>query len=78
MQLFYGEVLQYQRTEYGKQIVQSLSAQLNNEYGLGFSKRNLLYMMQFAKVFPEQDIEHLVSQNAIPSKLGLLTVDNYR
>jgi hypothetical protein len=39
-----------------QKIVQSLVAQLKNEYGKGFSKRNILYMMQFAKTFPEKKI----------------------
>ena len=46
------EVLQNQRAEYGEQIVQALSAQLIVDYRKGFSKRNLLYMMQFARILP--------------------------
>lgn len=50
------KVLNNERAVYGEQIVQSLSAQLIIEYGKGFSKRNILYMMQFAKIFPEKKI----------------------
>jgi len=50
------EVLQNERAEYGKQIVQTVSAQLMLEYGRGFSKRNLFNMMQFSEVFPDEKI----------------------
>ncbi|MDQ1354307.1 MAG: hypothetical protein QG657_4616 [Acidobacteriota bacterium] len=40
------------RAEYGKQIVQSLAAQLVLRYGRGFSKRNLWYMVQLYENFP--------------------------
>jgi predicted nuclease of restriction endonuclease-like (RecB) superfamily len=50
------EVLQNQRAEYGKEIVHTLSPQLSDEYGAAFSEKNLRRMMQFAKVFPEQEI----------------------
>lgn len=71
------EVLQNQRAEYGEQIVQSLSAQLKNEYGLGFSKRNLLYMMQFAKVFPEQEIvTPLIQQLSWTHILALIPIED--
>jgi predicted nuclease of restriction endonuclease-like (RecB) superfamily len=50
------EVLNNKRAEYGKEIVHTLSAQLSDEYGAAFSEKNLRRMMQFAKVFPEQEI----------------------
>jgi predicted nuclease of restriction endonuclease-like (RecB) superfamily len=50
------EILQNARAGYGEQIVQSLAAQLELEYGKGFSKRNLFNMMQFAEVFPDEKI----------------------
>jgi hypothetical protein len=49
-------VLGEERAEYGKQIVQTLSAQLVIEYGPGFSEKSLRRMIQFAEVFPEQKI----------------------
>ena len=40
------------RAEYGKQIVQSLTAQLVLRYGRGFSKRNLWNMIQLYESYP--------------------------
>lgn len=50
------EVLHCERAEYGQQIVPSLSAQLTAEYGRGWSKRNMAYMIRFAEVFPDEQI----------------------
>jgi len=52
------EVLGDQRAAYGQQIVNALSAQLTAEYGRGFSRSNLFYMLQFAEVFPDEQIVH--------------------
>lgn len=58
------EVLGNQRAEYGKQIVVSIVQQLQEEYGSkGFEERNIRRMMQFASIFPdEQILSPLVSQ----------------
>ncbi|OGU58496.1 MAG: cytoplasmic protein [Ignavibacteria bacterium GWF2_33_9] len=50
------EILKEKRAEYGKQIVQTLSAQLTIEYGTSFSEKNLRRMMQFAEEFPDEQI----------------------
>lgn len=50
------EILRESRAEYGKQIVVSLSRQLAVEYGTSFSEKNLRRMMQFAEVFPDEQI----------------------
>ena len=52
------EVLHCERAKYGKEIVQALSAQLTAEYGRGWSKRNLAYMIRFAEVFSDEQILH--------------------
>lgn len=52
------EVLQHQRAEYGKEIINSLSKQLEQEYGKGWSKRQIHYCLRFAEVFPEEEIVH--------------------
>ncbi len=41
---------------YGKQIVATLWRQLSSEYGSSFSEKNLRRMMQFAEVFPDEQI----------------------
>lgn len=50
------EILGGERAEYGKQIVVTLAQQLTNEFGRGFSEKQLRRMMQFAELFPEQSI----------------------
>lgn len=50
------EVLGNKRAEYGKEIVQTLSEQLVQEYGSGFSAKYLRKMMHFADVFPDFQI----------------------
>jgi hypothetical protein len=56
------DILQEQRAEYGQEIVPTLSAQLAPEFGQGFSKSNLLRMIQFAEAFPQQEIVATVSR----------------
>jgi predicted nuclease of restriction endonuclease-like (RecB) superfamily len=45
------DILQNKRANYGKQIVSSLSVQLENNYGRNFTEKNLRRMMQFAEQF---------------------------
>ncbi len=40
-----------ERAEYGKQVVESLSAQLTQKYEKGFSTTNLWYFRQFFQVY---------------------------
>jgi hypothetical protein len=42
------EILKGDRAEYGEKIVHALSSQLHQEYGQGFTKRNLFNMIRFA------------------------------
>lgn len=49
-----GELLDNKRAEYGKQIVLTVSRQLQSEYGdKGFEPRTIRRMMQFASLFPD-------------------------
>lgn len=50
------EILKGDRAEYGEKIVHALSAQLQQEYGQGFTRRNLFNMIRFAQVFPQEEI----------------------
>ena len=51
------EELGNQRAEYGKQIVATVSTQLQDEYGKkGFGPRSIWRMMQFATLFPDSQI----------------------
>lgn len=57
------DILRQERAAYGERIVSSVAEQLEQEYGRGFSRRNLLYMMQFAEVFPDLKIvQSLIAQ----------------
>jgi hypothetical protein len=47
------------RAGYGQRIVHALSAQLHQEYGQGFTKRNLFNMIRFAQVFPVRERDGL-------------------
>jgi predicted nuclease of restriction endonuclease-like (RecB) superfamily len=59
------DVLQNERAEYGKEILQTLSGKLTEEYGRGFDRRNLHYMVRFAELFPDEQIV-----NALRSQLS--------
>jgi len=55
------DILKEKRADYGEQIVATLSRQLTAEYGRGFTRTNLFYMVQFAEAFPDQRIVHALS-----------------
>lgn len=50
------DVLGGQRAGYGEEIVATLSRQLAGDYGRGFEEKNLRRMVQFAEVFPAEEI----------------------
>ena len=50
------EILKEKRAEYGAEIVSALGRQLEQEFGRGFSEKNLRRIIQFAEVFPDQRI----------------------
>jgi len=50
------DILGMERADYGKQIVQTLSGKLTAEYGRGFSRTNLFYMIRFVEVFSDLKI----------------------
>ena len=51
------DVLNYERAEYGKQIVAQVARQLQDEYGTkGFDEKSIRRMMQFARLMPESQI----------------------
>lgn len=51
-----SDVLQNERADYGKQIVATLSQQLTADYGRNFDSKNLFRMIQFAALFPDEQI----------------------
>ncbi len=50
------EILAEKRADYGKRIVASVGRLLASEFGSGFGEKNLWRMIQFAEVFPDEEI----------------------
>ncbi|MDQ1095343.1 MULTISPECIES: DUF1016 N-terminal domain-containing protein [Chryseobacterium] len=50
------DILQNQRAEYGKQILPTLSAKLENLYGRNFTEKNIRRMVRFSEQFPDIEI----------------------
>lgn len=46
------------RATYGDRVITNIAKTLSDEYGRGFAKRNLHYMMRFAETFPDQNFVH--------------------
>ncbi|MFH0797602.1 MAG: PDDEXK nuclease domain-containing protein [Candidatus Omnitrophota bacterium] len=46
------EIIKSDRAEYGKQTIQSLSGELIQRYGKGFSEQNLWHMVKFSETYP--------------------------
>jgi hypothetical protein len=71
------EVLGKERAAYGRQIVVSLSRQLMEEHGSSFGEKNLRRMIQFAEVFPEEEIVvSLIRQLSWTHFIALLPLKN--
>lgn len=49
-------ILKEKRAEYGEKIIAALGRQLEIEFGRGFTAKNLHRMVQFAEVFPDEQI----------------------
>ncbi|NPA35457.1 MAG: DUF1016 domain-containing protein [Chlorobi bacterium] len=46
------EVLDFKRAEYSKEVIKSLSKRLTEEYGKGWSEKQLRHCIRFAETFP--------------------------
>lgn len=66
------DILQNQRAEYGKQIVSTVSKQLENSYGRNFTEKNVRRMMQFAELFSEMNIVVTLSRQLTRSHFLVL------
>ena len=67
------QILQGDRAEYGKQIINALSQQLTQTYGKGWSSRQLRQCIQFATTFPDAEKLHAVCAKLSWSHLRLLS-----
>ena len=61
-QRIYLDVLAGQRASYGEEILPTLSAKLEPDYGKGFSVKSLHRMVQFAETFPDENIVATLSR----------------
>lgn len=61
-QRIHREILTGQRASYGEEILPTLSAKLEPDYGKGFSARNLARMVKFAEAFPDEQIVATLSR----------------
>lgn len=66
------DLLKEKRAEYGEEIVATVSAKLTDEFGNGFSRRNVFNMIRFAEVFPEFEIVHALSAQLSWTHLRLI------
>lgn len=57
-----NEILNNERAAYGKQIVATISAQLEANYGRNFTEKNVRRMIQFAEEFPNFQIVVILSR----------------
>ncbi|MBI9015614.1 MAG: DUF1016 family protein [Clostridiales bacterium] len=56
-------IMESEKAQYGKEIVDTLSRQLKLEYGRGYSRRNLFNMIKLYDMFPnEQKVQTLSAQ----------------
>jgi len=56
------DILKNSRAEYGNEIVHSVSRQLVEEFGSGFSRANLFHMIKFSQVFDDFEIVSTLSR----------------
>lgn len=64
------------RAEYGKQVLIELSKKLTNEFGKGFSRRNLEQMRQFYLVYSKTQTVSAVFKLSWSHYLKLMRIDN--
>lgn len=67
-------ILDNGRAEYGKQILQSLSAKLTELYGNGFGERNLARMIKFHSFFPENILSSVMTKLTWTHFIQLLSI----
>ncbi|HLB52112.1 MAG TPA: DUF1016 N-terminal domain-containing protein [Chlamydiales bacterium] len=66
------EILNGQRAEYGQEIVLTVSRQLMDHYGRGFSDKNLRRMIHFGEAFADEQIVSTLSRQRTDGTLSSL------
>lgn len=74
------DILKNRRADYGKEIVSTLSRQLQKDYGKGYATRNLLNMVRFSKIYEDQKIVHSLSAQLTWTHIKMLIYieDNFK
>lgn len=76
-QIFEVEQKGESRAKYGKSLLKNISTELINDYGSGFSERNLAYARKLYMTFPDYTILQTRLQNLTWSHLCLIiSVEN--
>lgn len=70
------EVLGGERAEYGEQVVTEVARELTADFGRGFSRSNLYYMMKFAEVFPDPRFVHARGELSWTHLRELITIND--
>lgn len=68
-------ILQNKRADYGKEIIVTLSQQLQKEYGKGYSHSSISRMMKFANIFDKQNLATLSQQLSWSHFIELIILD---
>lgn len=55
-------ILDNKRAEYGKEVVKTLSRNLTEEYGKGWSEKQLRHCLRIAETFPDKEILYALSR----------------
>ena len=66
------EILADKRAEYGDQVIESVSEQLSQQFGKGYSRSALFRMVRFAKLYSNHKIVATVSRQLSWSHVVLL------
>ena len=64
-QRIHQDVLKGERAGYGKEILSTLSTELEPMYGRGFSARSWSRMVQFAEAFSDEQIVYALSRQLV-------------
>ena len=66
------EILKEKRAEYGKQVVATLSKQLQEEFGSGWGEKQLRHCLRFAEAFPNKEIVYTLCRQLSWSHIRLV------
>ena len=56
------DIMKEKRAAYGEEIVTTVSRQLTQEYGQGYSRQNLFHMIRLIEIFPDEKIVSTLSR----------------